>query len=289
MSVYPCNRSTYGSERRPTMLRCRNVAFTRWDPLRDLLALHEQIGQLVGTDAPGWTPPVDLYETADRVRPDRGTARPDARTDRHPRRGEPHRHPRRARRRPGPRHAVRAVSPRRARPRPLLARVRAARSRSTSTRVTADLKDGILTVTIPKAARSRRAPHRRQLSCHDVMVRRFALSLVLVVAGFVAGLVRHRPHAHRRRLARRSRRRAGAGAAARDARAPPRAGAAAAARRRGGGPDFTRVAGQAVKGVANISSLQVVRTPNSPFAQRSVLPVLLRRRRACSARAIAGR
>lgn len=42
-----------------------NVAFTRWDPLRDLLALHEQIGQLVGADAPGWTPPVDLYETAD--------------------------------------------------------------------------------------------------------------------------------------------------------------------------------------------------------------------------------
>ena len=41
----------------------RTVAFTRWDPLRDLLALHEQIGQLVGTDAPGWTPPVDLYET----------------------------------------------------------------------------------------------------------------------------------------------------------------------------------------------------------------------------------
>jgi HSP20 family protein len=40
------------------------VAFTRWDPLRDLLALHEQIGQLVGTDAPGWTPPVDLYETS---------------------------------------------------------------------------------------------------------------------------------------------------------------------------------------------------------------------------------
>lgn len=39
------------------------VAFTRWDPLRDLLALHEQLGQLVGTDAPGWTPPVDLYET----------------------------------------------------------------------------------------------------------------------------------------------------------------------------------------------------------------------------------
>src|SRR5262245_11649074 len=31
------------------------------------------------------------------------------------------------------------------------------------------------------------------------------------------------------------------------------------------GPDFTRVAGQTVKGVANISSLQVVRRQNSPF------------------------
>jgi serine protease Do len=31
------------------------------------------------------------------------------------------------------------------------------------------------------------------------------------------------------------------------------------------GVDFTRVAGQAVKGVANISSLQIVRTRNSPF------------------------
>ena len=41
-----------------------NVAFTRWDPLRDLIALHDQIGQLVGHDAPGWTPPVDLYETS---------------------------------------------------------------------------------------------------------------------------------------------------------------------------------------------------------------------------------
>jgi HSP20 family protein len=39
------------------------VSFTRWDPLRDFLALHEHLGQLVGTDAPGWTPAVDLYET----------------------------------------------------------------------------------------------------------------------------------------------------------------------------------------------------------------------------------
>src|SRR6185436_10414148 len=30
-------------------------------------------------------------------------------------------------------------------------------------------------------------------------------------------------------------------------------------------PDFSRIAGEAVKGVANISSLQVVRTSNSPY------------------------
>jgi HSP20 family protein len=40
------------------------VAFSRWDSLSDMLALHDQIGQLVGADAPGWTPPIDLYETA---------------------------------------------------------------------------------------------------------------------------------------------------------------------------------------------------------------------------------
>jgi HSP20 family protein len=42
------------------------VAFTRWDPLQDLLALHERINRLAGTDEPGWMPPVDLCEAADR-------------------------------------------------------------------------------------------------------------------------------------------------------------------------------------------------------------------------------
>ena len=42
----------------------QNVLFTRWDAVRDLLALHEQFGELAGADAPGWIPPVDLYETA---------------------------------------------------------------------------------------------------------------------------------------------------------------------------------------------------------------------------------
>lgn len=44
----------------------RSVATIRWDPLADLLALHGHIGQLVGTDAPGWTPPADLCEHAER-------------------------------------------------------------------------------------------------------------------------------------------------------------------------------------------------------------------------------
>jgi HSP20 family protein len=41
------------------------VAFTRWDPLRDLLALQERMERLSGHEGAGWTPPVDLYETAD--------------------------------------------------------------------------------------------------------------------------------------------------------------------------------------------------------------------------------
>jgi len=96
------------------------------------------------------------------------------------------------------------------------------------------------------------------------MIRRLTLPFVLVIAGFMAGLV----VTGRMRTASDSR--------ASDA--PPPAAAPAAEQRRAsmpgsaaslatsGGPDFTRIAGQAVRGVANISSLQVVRTRNSPFA-----------------------
>ncbi len=38
------------------------MAFPRWDPFRDLLALHQRL-DLSGPEASGWTPPVDLYET----------------------------------------------------------------------------------------------------------------------------------------------------------------------------------------------------------------------------------
>ena len=42
------------------------VAVSRLDPLHDLLALHERMNRLGPDDPPGWTPAVDLYETADR-------------------------------------------------------------------------------------------------------------------------------------------------------------------------------------------------------------------------------
>jgi serine protease Do len=88
------------------------------------------------------------------------------------------------------------------------------------------------------------------------MLRRFTMSALLVLCGFAAGLVVT------------GRMRTATDSAADTSPAPPQAqgsfartspvGAAAL------GPDFTRIAGTSVKGVANISSLQVVRS-NSPF------------------------
>jgi serine protease Do len=99
------------------------------------------------------------------------------------------------------------------------------------------------------------------------MVRQLFVACVLLTAGFVGGLgltARLRPVSESRAEA--------AAAPAREVVAPavqtraaPVTGAAAVTVS-AGGPDFTRIAGLAVKGVANISSLQVVRTPNSPFA-----------------------
>ena len=92
------------------------------------------------------------------------------------------------------------------------------------------------------------------------MLRRLALSSLLVVAGFMAGLVvtgRMRTSTESSAEAQRT------VPAAPGTPARPAAPAQAATL---GAPDFTRVAGQTVKGVANISSLQVVRAPSSPLA-----------------------
>jgi serine protease Do len=91
------------------------------------------------------------------------------------------------------------------------------------------------------------------------MIRRLSLSIALVLAGLVAGLVltagTRTASVSNANLATPEPARA-APAIEAPAPAPPSLV---------GGPDFTGIAGQAVKGVANISSLQVVRTPNSPF------------------------
>jgi serine protease Do len=96
------------------------------------------------------------------------------------------------------------------------------------------------------------------------LLRKLFVGAVLVIAGFAGGLVvtaRLHPASESRAEA--------SPAAAPEAAAPtvqPRTAAAVApAASVSGGPDFTKIAAQAVKGVANISSLQVVRTPNSPF------------------------
>jgi HSP20 family protein len=41
------------------------VAFARWDPLRDLLAIQHRLERLSTGASQGWVPAVDLCETAD--------------------------------------------------------------------------------------------------------------------------------------------------------------------------------------------------------------------------------
>ena len=41
------------------------VAFARWDPIRDLLAIQQRLDRFAPGPA-GWAPPVDVYETPNR-------------------------------------------------------------------------------------------------------------------------------------------------------------------------------------------------------------------------------
>src|SRR5262245_7554232 len=56
--VDPCDRST---RPRGTIA---SMAFARWDPIRDLLAIQQRLDRFAPGPA-GWTPPVDLLETAE--------------------------------------------------------------------------------------------------------------------------------------------------------------------------------------------------------------------------------
>src|SRR5215510_9844273 len=99
--------------------------------------------------------------------------------------------------------------------------------------------------------------------------RKLFAAVVLLTAGFIGGLLlTARLHISNNTIA--DELNAPAPMSSRLTASPPAASAAPAPVTTTGlavpGPDFTHIAGQAVKGVANISSLQVVRTPNSPFA-----------------------
>jgi serine protease Do len=96
---------------------------------------------------------------------------------------------------------------------------------------------------------------------------RLVMSIVLVVAGFLAGVVMTgRAHtASNSSIVGTSSRAAEAVAPEAPTAAAPPVATAAPSAIVASGLDFTRVAGLAVKGVANISSLQVVRTRGSPF------------------------
>ena len=112
------------------------------------------------TGTGGWTPPVDLLETPDRVRGDGGAAWT---------------HPRRRRRSSthdgrltsrayaaSATSAVRTVPPRRTRPR-RFSRTFQLPMPVDAERITADLRDGVLTVTCPKASDASAPPHSDQL------------------------------------------------------------------------------------------------------------------------------
>src|SRR3954470_7322644 len=99
-------------------------------------------------------------------------------------------------------------------------------------------------------------------------MKRAGLSVVLLVAGFIGGMfvtgwVRA---AEMRRATDPAPAATAAPIPEQRAATTARPAAAPAPTFSAGGPDFTRVAGQTVKGVANISSLQVVRTRNSPYS-----------------------
>ena len=97
------------------------------------------------------------------------------------------------------------------------------------------------------------------------MFKKLFTVFVLLAAGFIGGLLlTARLHISNDSLADELRPATAAPRPALAAPAPPTTPQPSAALT--GGPDFTHVAGQAVKGVANISSLQVERRANSPFA-----------------------
>jgi len=122
------------------------VAFTRWDPIRDLLAIQQRLDRFAPGPS-GWTPPVDLHETEEHyvlTAELPGLNREDLEI--HLRDG---------------RLTLAGVRQERSLPTEQFHRVERGRGSFSRTfqlpipvdsaRITADLRDGVLTVTCPKA------------------------------------------------------------------------------------------------------------------------------------------
>ena len=69
LRVEPSNPRTHGPPilKRSTLngyARFSGMAFARWDPIRDLLALQQRLDRFA-PDSSGWNPPIDVHETAE--------------------------------------------------------------------------------------------------------------------------------------------------------------------------------------------------------------------------------
>jgi HSP20 family protein len=124
------------------------MAFARWDPIRDLLAIQQRLDRFAPGPA-GWTPPVDLLETADQyivVAELPGVSREDLHISMHDDGRLTLAGMRREPERPGDEfHRVERGHGSFSRTFHLPVPVDA-------DRITADLRDGVLTVTCPKAS-----------------------------------------------------------------------------------------------------------------------------------------
>jgi HSP20 family protein len=124
------------------------VAFARWDPIRDLLAIQQRLDRFAPGPA-GWSPPVDLLETADHylvIAELPGVKRDDLHIAMHD----------------DGRLTLSGVRRERERPCEQFHRIERGHGSFSRTfhlpvpvdadRITADLEDGVLTVTCPKSA-----------------------------------------------------------------------------------------------------------------------------------------
>jgi HSP20 family protein len=121
------------------------MAFARWDPLRDLLAIQHRLERLSSASPQGWAPAVDLCETGDSFIVTAelpGLAREQIRIEVHD--GRLHLHGRRDSRVPCEQyHQVERGHGEFARTFALPPTVQA-------DKISADLRDGVLTIVIPK-------------------------------------------------------------------------------------------------------------------------------------------